>query len=60
MPRRYEEDETITVEVPCWALNFVLDHADFCDRGPAGEGWSSAKMECAVKALTEAFGKKGV
>jgi hypothetical protein len=42
------------VQVPRWALKFVLDNADTCDRGPAGAGWSSDKMREAVKALQQA------
>lgn len=46
-----EEDVT----VPRWALQFVMDHADFWDEGPRGEGWRSAAMEQATNALEEAL-----
>lgn len=41
----------VTVEVPAWALQFALTHADFCDCGPAGQGWASATMDEAENAL---------
>lgn len=43
------------VEVPRWALAFILENALFEDEGPAGEGWPSVKMAGAVKALEEAM-----
>ena len=43
------------VEVPRWALAFILENAQFQDEGPPGEGWASVKMAGAVKALEEAM-----
>lgn len=38
-------DESETVTVPCWALAFVMDNADFLDDGPLGEGWKKPGNE---------------
>jgi hypothetical protein len=48
-------DDTETVTVPRWALEFVLDKADFCDAGPPGEGWYSGCMREAKAALEAAL-----
>ncbi len=45
------EEDAETVTVPRWALAYILDHADFDDRGPYQEGWRSTKMQQAVDAL---------
>jgi hypothetical protein len=42
------------VEVPLWALKFVLDNGDFWDEGPRDEGWPSDKMSEALRALENA------
>lgn len=42
--------------VPRAALDFVLENANFCDEGPAGEGWSSPEMDSAFLALNAALG----
>ena len=46
-----------SVSVPRWALEFVLENANFQDEGPPGEGWRSDEMEKAVSALTERLQK---
>jgi hypothetical protein len=43
------------ISVPRWALEFILERADFADRGPAGQGWSSEEMKRAQEALEKAF-----
>lgn len=48
-------DESETVTVPCWALAFVMDNADFLDDGPLGEGWKSPEMKRAMEALEGAL-----
>ena len=42
-----------SVSVPRWALEFVLENANFQDAGPCPEGWSSPQMEKAIKALED-------
>jgi len=48
-----------TVVVPRWALQFVMQHGYFCDRGPYEEGWPSDEMEQAIKAIKEAMKNHG-
>jgi len=49
-------DETETVPVPSWALEFILDRTWLlCDAGPSGEGWQSDRMTAAIKALEVAM-----
>lgn len=42
-----------SVSVPRWALEFVLENANFQDEGPWPEGWPSPQMEKAIKALAD-------
>ena len=42
------------IEVPRWALEFIMENASFIDEGPGAEGWCSDKMERAVKAIDAA------
>lgn len=42
------------ISVPRWALEFILQHADFADEGPYGEGWRSEEMRRAQEALENA------
>lgn len=44
-----------TVEVPRWALEFILEHGCFQDEGPYPEGWASDEMRIALSALTVAL-----
>ena len=44
-----------SVSVPRWALEFVLENANFQDEGPTGEGWCSDEMEKAVSALNDSL-----
>lgn len=46
-----ERDAHTTVAVPRWALDFIMAHGDFCDRGPHEEGWPSDEMDRALKAI---------
>lgn len=39
------------VEVPRWALDFVMENAGFEDHGPRNSPWRSDEMERAVKVL---------
>jgi hypothetical protein len=48
-------DKTEMVSVPRWALEFVMERADFWDSGPPGEGWPSDKMVEATEALEAAL-----
>lgn len=50
-----DNDDKRTVEVPAWALRFVLNHADLADDGPHGEGWMSPEMRAAHDALEAAL-----
>lgn len=43
------------VEVPRWALEFVLDRGIFQDEGPAPEGWTSDEMRRSLDALEAAL-----
>jgi hypothetical protein len=43
------------ITVPRWALEFILQHADFADEGPYGEGWCSEEMSRAQEALERAL-----
>jgi len=52
-------DETKTVTVPRWALEFIMQNASFWDEGPAGEGWSSPEMARATEALEVALRDDG-
>ena len=36
------------VEVPRWAIEFILDYGCFQDEGPPPEGWASGEMRRAV------------
>jgi hypothetical protein len=46
---------TDMVEVPRWALDFVMMRASFEDAGPHGEGWPSDEMQRAMDALNAAL-----
>lgn len=46
------------LEVPRWALEFILENANFQDAGGWPEGWPSDKMEKAKAALEAALSKK--
>jgi len=48
-------ENSSTVAVPRWALEFVMLHGDFCDRGPRDQGWPSEEMERALKAIEGAM-----
>lgn len=47
------------VTVPRWALEFVMDRADFVDEGPRDEGWRSYEMKRATDALEAALNAVG-
>lgn len=44
-----------TVEVPKWALEFILDNGCFQDKGPMPEGWASDEMRKALDQLNKAI-----
>jgi hypothetical protein len=37
--------------VPKWALEYILRHGNFWDRGPSDVGWSIVEMEEAIGAI---------
>jgi hypothetical protein len=47
------EDQALTIVVPRWAIEFIIEHAMLCDEGPYeyGQGWPSAKMRQAREAI---------
>ncbi|WP_146090445.1 hypothetical protein [Rhodopseudomonas palustris] len=44
-----------TVSVPRWALQFIMENANFQDEGPVGDGWPSQQMSAATAALDDAL-----
>lgn len=52
-------DKAEMITVPRWALDFVMENADFWDEGPQGEGWRSQEMVEATEALEKAIRDAG-
>jgi hypothetical protein len=51
-------DTAVSVSVPRWALEFVMDRGTFQDKGPWGEGWASPEMRRAKDAIESALAGK--
>jgi hypothetical protein len=47
-----------TVTVPKWALEYILEEADFANCGPTGAGWRGTAMKEAVRVIEKAMEEK--
>lgn len=48
-----DSDASAMVSVPRWALEFIMENAEFLDRGPDREGFRAFKMQYAAWAMKD-------